>query len=246
MSIFGLEPDPEAGFDTRLEPLSVVRPADDAGSFVPSPHKIDLIPGELPDSLRKAIRAFILACAARAQRGAAKEHNSMLVHVTRFIPVQRLVHEKIAQELKDVVNRLRYGDGTSARQVMDEFRELWNEDFVPTTRAVQRRVEDPMITEARWEDIQPLLSAAAQKIVVKRISGSSEDVPRLPERSGRGERHRRRRRQAVAGPDPGGSVSQLFPQAVPDVRHPDADGPLVRISARISGPLSPLHPGQSR
>ena len=37
-----------------------------------------------------------------------------------------------------------------------------------------------MIIEAAWKDIEPFLSPAAQKIVVKRISGKSEDVPRLP------------------------------------------------------------------
>ena len=176
VSIFGIEPDPEAGFDTQIKPLPVVRPRGDTDSFIPRRHKIDLIPGDLPDSLSEAIRAFILACAARAQRGMLKEHNSMLVHVTRFIPVQKLVHEQITQELKDLVNRLRYGDGASTSQVMDDFRDLWNRDFVPTTRAVRSQVKDPMITEALWEDIQPVLSAAAQKIVVKRISGGSEDV----------------------------------------------------------------------
>ena len=176
VSIFGMEPSPETGFEDRIEPLPVLRPADDAGSYIPRRHKIDLIPGQLPDSLKEAIRTFILTCAARAERGAATEHNSMLVHVTRFVRVQQLVRERLAQEVKDLVNRLRYGDGASTRQVMDEFREIWNRDVVPTTRVVRGRVQDPMITEARWEDVRPLLSTAAQKVVVKRISGGSEDV----------------------------------------------------------------------
>ena len=44
----------------------------------------------------------------------------MLVHVTRFISVQRVIQALIADELKDLVNRLRYGDGTSTKQVLNE------------------------------------------------------------------------------------------------------------------------------
>jgi hypothetical protein len=176
VSIFGLDPDPETGIEKAVEPLPVVRMVDDSELHIPSHHKSDFVPTSLPGSLRHAIRSFILSCAARSHRGAGMAHNSMLVHVTRFISVQRRVQELVAQELKDVVNRLRYGDGTSANQVMREFEELWKTDFEPTTRAVLERIEDPLSLPAQWKDIRPLLSAAAQKIVVKRISGGSEDV----------------------------------------------------------------------
>jgi hypothetical protein len=175
-AIFGLDPDPESGIEQQVEPLPVIRTVVDSDPRIPSRHKSDFVPQSLPESLKQAIRCFILTCAARAHRGAGTAHNSMLVHVTRFISVQRRVQELVAQELKDVVNRLRYGDGASANQVMRELENLWKTDFQPTTRAVLQRVEDPLILPAEWDDIRPLLGAAAQKIVVKRISGGSEDV----------------------------------------------------------------------
>ena len=80
------------------------------------------------------------------------------------------------EELQDLVNRLRYGDGAAAKQIMQEFEDLWERDCEPTSAAVRGRVNDPLMVETHWADVKPLLSAAAQKIVVKRISGESADV----------------------------------------------------------------------
>jgi hypothetical protein len=175
-TIFGIGPDPELGIEEAIEPLPIIRPASDGQSYIPPKHKSDFIPQGLPPSLKEAIRSFILVCAARDYRGDGKEHNSMLVHVTRFISVQAILQGLVADELKDITNRLRYGDGASVNQVMDEFEILWNTNFIPTTEKVRSLIEDPLIVSANWKDIKPLLSAAAQKIVVKRISGGSDDV----------------------------------------------------------------------
>ncbi|HEV8483285.1 MAG TPA: Z1 domain-containing protein [Blastocatellia bacterium] len=176
VTIFGMDSNPEFGVDDGIEALPVIREVKDSDPYIPRNHKIDCVPESLPASLKRAIRSFILTCAARAHRGAGTEHNSMLIHVTRFISVQRVIQELVAQELKDLTNRLRYGDGASASQVMGELEALWDEDFVPTTKAVLARINDPLIIKAEWEDVKPLLSAAAQKVAVKRISGGSDDV----------------------------------------------------------------------
>lgn len=176
VTIFGITPDPESGLETASDPLPVIRPVKDSEPDIPRKHKSDFVPERLPESLRTAIRSFILTCAARAHRGAARDHSSMLVHVTRFISVQRGIQRLVSEELKDIVNRLRYGDGGSTQKVLQEFEELWKADFAPTCVAVQARVSDPLMTGTTWDDVKPLLSAAAQKIAVKRISGGSEDV----------------------------------------------------------------------
>src|SRR5205085_3375741 len=157
-------------------PLPLIREVQDSEPYIPRKHKSDFIPVGLPPSLKRAIRSFILTCAARMHRGDKTEHNSMLVHVTRFIAVQRQLRELIDTELKDIVQRIRYGDGAAADQIISELRDLWETDFLPSTKSVVRRIPDPMSIESGWKDIEPFLSPAAQKIVVKRISGGSEDV----------------------------------------------------------------------
>ena len=57
-----------------------------ASRLLPRKHKSTFVPQGLPDTLKTAIRSFILACAARAHRGFAKSHNSMLVHVRGSSP----------------------------------------------------------------------------------------------------------------------------------------------------------------
>ena len=175
-TIFGIEPDPESGIETRVEPLPIIRRVTDSEKCIPQKHKSDFAPQNLPKTLETAIRSFILVAATRAHRGAINDHNSMLIHVTRFISVQREIQRLVSEELKDIVNRLRYGDGASTKQVLEEFEDLWEKDFAPTSNAVRQRVDDPLMVETRWQDVKPLLSASAQKIVVKRISGESDDV----------------------------------------------------------------------
>src|SRR6266542_887956 len=169
--IFGIS---DESSDTDRLPL--IREVEDSESYIPRKHKTDFVPSSLPPSLKRAIRSFILTCAARMRRGDKTEHNSMLVHVTRFIAVQRHFRELIEAELKEVVQRIRYGDGASANQIISELKDLWENDFRPTTSAVVSAISDPLIVDVTWNEIEPLLSAAAQKIVVKRISGGSEDV----------------------------------------------------------------------
>ena len=60
----------------------------------------------------------------------------MLVHVTRFIAVQRQLRELIDNELKDIVQRIRYGDGAATDQIISELKDLWEKDFQPSTKSV--------------------------------------------------------------------------------------------------------------
>ena len=81
--VFGL---PNGSESSRVpDPLPLVRLISDSVGTIPNVHKKDLIVADLPTSLKKAMKVFVLACAARASRGQAHSHNSMLVHVTRFV-----------------------------------------------------------------------------------------------------------------------------------------------------------------
>ncbi|PTX92318.1 Z1 domain-containing protein [Opitutus sp. ER46] len=176
VKVFGIDSDPEAGIAETVPPLPIIVPVSDSAAYIPPKHKKDFKPVALPESLKKAMRCFVLSCAVRAFRGDDKAHKSMLVHVTRFVSVQEKLKELVEAELSDISNRLRYGDGNSSAQILAELEQLWIENFQPTTAAVKSLVEDPLITETEWNDIKPLVAAAALKISVKQISGESTDV----------------------------------------------------------------------
>ena len=58
---------------------------DDNEEILPLKHKIDHDLSSLPESLREAIRAFVLVRAIRLSRGQYSEHNSMLINASRLL-----------------------------------------------------------------------------------------------------------------------------------------------------------------
>src|SRR5262249_50404451 len=61
-----------------------IRHIDDNGEYLPLSHKKDLQIKQLPPSLIKAIRTFVVGRAIRLCRGHDKSHCSMLVNASRF------------------------------------------------------------------------------------------------------------------------------------------------------------------
>ena len=175
--VFGLPADPDDE-DIPLTALPLVRIVDDHQEHLPNGHRSDRRVEELPDSLREAIRAFILTCAARAARGTEDQHNSMLIHVTRFVNVQNQVAELVSFELRDLQNRIRYGDGESAQPIMEELRSMWLRDFVPSSTGVRELYPDLMLgcQEVSWEEVRSRLVASSQRIQVKVINGAARDA----------------------------------------------------------------------
>ncbi|MGP4113652.1 Z1 domain-containing protein [Streptomyces sp. 4N509B] len=168
--VFGLQT--EDSDEEDIEPLPLVRNVTDHDSWLPTKHEANDEPSEiLPDSLREAVMAFVLACAARRARGQKQEHNSMLVHVTRFIKVQNRVHEQLQDFVDFLLDSLNDSYGQS-RQRLYEFRKLWERDFVPTTH----RFPADRAERVTWQDVARQLTPALKKIHVRPVNGSSRDA----------------------------------------------------------------------
>ncbi|MED4582513.1 Z1 domain-containing protein [Brevibacillus choshinensis] len=172
--VFGLEEDTDAGIEAKVA-LPIVKEIKDYETFIPSPHKKDLKVEQLPPSLEYAIKCFVLSCAARLARGQGIEHNSMLIHVTRFVDVQKQIEELVKHEMGSIQKRLQYGDGRSAR-IIDELQGIWEEDFVPTSHKVSSLVKDHSLTSVTWLQVKDCLFDAVMKIRVKQINGSANDI----------------------------------------------------------------------
>ena len=158
--------------------LPLVQIVNDHHDQIPNVHRSNWTIEELPGSLTKAMRAFILACAARAARGQEGQHNSMLTHVTRFVDVQAQVADLVRFELRDMQNRIRYGDGDSPNPIVNQLRAMWLEDFVPISRTSRELYPDLTIgcTEVSWEAVRSKLVESSQRIQVKVINGAAKDV----------------------------------------------------------------------
>ncbi len=169
--VFGLRVDDQEEDD--IEALPLVRHVVDQDSWLPNGHKSSYVPSDdLPDSLREAIDAFILVCAARRARGQGLDHNSMLVHVTRFTAVQGLVRDQLDDHLRLTADSLRDRYGNASAQRMAEFQELWERDFVKTTEFFPT----DEVKEVSWAQVAKQLPGALTKIQVRAINGAARDA----------------------------------------------------------------------
>jgi hypothetical protein len=145
----------------------------EARGWMPPMHRSDHLPlyegqNRLPPSLDRAIRSFALVIAARRVRGDIREHNSMLVHVTRFQAVQRRVLNQVQEALDALVNEVQYG-GDSALQALQT---IWTDEFEPVIQELG--FED--CAPVTWSEVMNVLPASVGSIRVRQINGSSADV----------------------------------------------------------------------
>ncbi len=173
--VFGLDVDPSSSLEAS-EGLPIIRLVDDHEVWMPNRHTKEHIPDSIPWSLKEAIKAFILACAVRIRRGQENEHNSMLLHVTRYTNVQSKITEQVRDELNSLKRRLRYGDGNTSEQILEEFEQLWQRNFVTTTQTITQARPNEQFKPVSWDEVKPLLFKAADKIQIKKINGTAKDV----------------------------------------------------------------------
>ncbi|WP_343221657.1 Z1 domain-containing protein [Mesorhizobium silamurunense] len=86
---------------------SIVKPIDDCEDFIPYAHKRDDPVPELPPSLYRALDEFIVARAIRNLRGQTGKHCSMMINVSRFVPVQKAVRDFISLREKKISEAVR-------------------------------------------------------------------------------------------------------------------------------------------
>lgn len=103
----------------------------DADDWLASGHKKDAEPGAFPESLRVALRCFLLSCAIRDLRAADGTmgrgggiHRSMLVNVSRFTAVQNKVADAVHLELEEIRRAVRLHGGLPAPQAVAQSPEI--------------------------------------------------------------------------------------------------------------------------
>jgi len=162
--------------------LPIVKRIDDFLEIIPNGHiKDDTLPETIPDSLKLAIKCFILTCAIRRLRGQADVHNSMLVHVSRYVRWQNRIRELV----ENVFDFYRRGIEMNVPAIIEEFRTVYETDtqdyksFVTTTELIIRSAYnkiDPTIRAHLWTDVLSCLHESASRIQVKELNGGSADA----------------------------------------------------------------------
>ena len=160
-----------SGDDADSRALDVIRRVSDDDLHFLIPHSRDQAQDfepSLPDSLRDAIDAFVLAGAARYQRGDGDEPATMLIHTTHYTRVQQRLHEVIALYMTELRDEWRYNwqHGLEGR-----LRDRWENDFRPVTRS-ENVAADVGSDEIR-EHIGTLLEHPIETL---QLNSASEDI----------------------------------------------------------------------
>ncbi len=141
--------------------LNMLRPIEDAEVSFPPRRRTSLIVENLPESLREAIRTFIISTTIRDLRGEESGHRSMLVNVSQFTLVQDQVARLIDLELYSIQQDIRHysqlspGEALSSKNI-SELRRTWECEY-----------QDAGFS---WPIIQKGLLDGAIPIVVKAVN----------------------------------------------------------------------------
>lgn len=149
----------------------MIRHNDDMEEILPLSHKNGAIPSSLPKTLRDAVLLFFLSNAIRDLRGQKTKHRSMLVHVSRFISVQNIVTQMIAEYVREVKNSIKnyalldkYQNGST----MFQLKKLYDKEYSGNVGG-----EDADLIKENWDQVRKVLYHSVQAIQVKSINSGT-------------------------------------------------------------------------
>ena len=146
---------------------SIVKPIDDCEEFLPYRHKRDDPVTELPPSLYRALDEFIVARAIRNLRGQTGKHCSMMINVSRFVPVQKAVRDFLSLREKKIreavrTNYLMPEEVSSANGYMQGLKQAFDTEYA-----------DSGFT---WPEIKVALNSVFDHLHLYVINSKSDEV----------------------------------------------------------------------
>ena len=147
--------------------------------------KDDPFPAYIPDSLKDAIKCFVLSIALRYSRKKeqeyfplAQKHHSMLIHISRYTQWIDRTKKLVKEYLESIEPDTRTGDLTSSIYV--ELERTWNNYFLTqvdniASQLTDRKRNDPYLTAKDFETVCKYLPSAIRDIEVVAIHSKSDD-----------------------------------------------------------------------
>jgi len=126
---------------------------------IPPKHKKDFPLPSLPESLYEAVRLFLINVAIRMLRGQSDNHNSMLIHVTRFTNV----HQRVALHVETYIEKIKkeinaYGNLLNSEKISKHIHALKN-TFEIYHSAL----------EFKWKDVIDSLCSIIDTILIREV-----------------------------------------------------------------------------
>ena len=144
--------------------MPIVRHVQDHMDLLPLKHKKNHDVAALPQSLKDAIRAYVLAKTIRLVRGQEGQHNSMLVNASRFTNVQRQLRNEIHEFVRVIRQAVRVVGALDADQA------LMNPDLNELHRVFVEEYGDVGVD---WSQVQERLLEGVSSVSVVEINSQS-------------------------------------------------------------------------
>ena len=146
------------------QPDQYIRSIEDNQDRLPLKHTQGMVISSLPQSLKDAVRAFIVARAIRLLRGHPSQHCSMLVNASRFLNVQSQLRTEIHAFLSSIQASARVNGELPVPEASNDpeiasLRETWEREYSQAGY--------------RWSEVQSRLHQAAAPIIVAEINSRS-------------------------------------------------------------------------
>ncbi len=139
----------------------------------------------LPPSLKNAIYSFIIAGIIRYARGQVKDHNSMLIHISRFVNIQNQLNIIITKFVNSLKNVFKVNDPVILEQTKEKFKKIFEEEFYSKFSLIKDHISfDNSLDSKSWEEILPFLKEIINKLNVKEINGTSKDLTNFKDPNG--------------------------------------------------------------
>lgn len=166
----GTDPETESSGGTEgTLSETVLRSIEDEDTWLPAAHKKDAEIDGLPESLKEAVRTFLVATAIRDLRAldgvpgrGGGIHRSMLVNVSRFTEVQNRVAAAISIELEDIRRAVRLHGGLPPAAAASQ-----SEHVVALQRTFQAEFSDDTVG---WPRVLKALHEAIAPVVVRAVN----------------------------------------------------------------------------
>lgn len=158
-----------------------------------APRKEDDFPKELPDSLKTAIKCFIISLAIRETRIPSmgnsdlfQPHNTMLVHVSRFTFWQNTTKNLIEEYVNDLISKINNDKPQSPNSIYSELKKLWfsNYGFAHIVENIKsylpKGYEDEFMSPLVFDSLIPVFINAIKGIEIKAINSYTKDSLEYP------------------------------------------------------------------
>lgn len=165
IQVFGLnDSDTERGLPIHI---SVNDTSMANSAFLPLRHRATDVPNHIPESMKEAIKSFIISSAIRRLRGQGNKHNTMLIHCTRYNDIQDAVGRYVEEEF----NRLRDGVINDDLSIINEFKDLFERDYGRITTQMGKSLNS-------WDEVKNNLKPAVLKMERRPhiINGTAGDI----------------------------------------------------------------------